>query len=199
MKQLVGPGRTVYWIGSPTLKDEKMDAAVVEVNAIAADVAKRHPEVHYIDAYKLFSDTDGKFSYDLPDENGNVVTMRAGDGVHLTMDGADYLARTLYKLIDDRCRVTAQKVDGATKKTIESEGSTQVAPGVTGSSGSSGSSSGSSSEYSSGSSGGGSIATTPPATAPPVTDPPVTAPPVTDPPVTIPTPPSTTASPPLSQ
>jgi hypothetical protein len=184
MKELIGPGRTVYWIGSPTLKDSKMDAAVVEVNAVAAEVAKRHPEVHYIDAYKLFSNGDGKFATDLPDETGKVVTMRAGDGVHLTMDGADYLARTLYKLIDDQCRVTAQKVDGAAKKTIESEGSTQVAPGSTGTSGSS-------SGNSSGSSGGGTIATTPPATAPPVTDPPVTTTPVTNPPVVTTTPPPT--------
>ena len=68
MKTLIGPGRTVYWLGAPTLKDEKMDAAVVEVNAVAQDVAKRHPKVHYVDTYKLFSDTDGTFSYDLPDE-----------------------------------------------------------------------------------------------------------------------------------
>jgi len=177
MTTLIGPGRTVYWIGSPTLKDEKMDAAVAEVNAIAAAVAKRHPEVDYVDAYKLFSDPDGTFAFNLPDESGKVVTMRAGDGVHLTTDGADYLARTVYTLVDEQCHVTAQQVAGETKPTIESEGSTQVAPGAT--SGSQGSGSGS------GSSGGGTIATTPPATAPPVTDPPVTsAPEVTDPPST---------------
>lgn len=172
MKTLIGPGRTVYWIGSPTLKDDKMDAAVAEVNAVTAEVATRHPEVHYIDAHKMFSDADGTFAFDLPDENGKVVTMRAGDGVHLTMDGADYLARAVYKFVDDECRVSAQKVDGAAKRTIESPGSTQVAPGSTGSSGSSSGSS------------GGSIATTPPATAPPTTSPPTTLPPVTEPPTT---------------
>lgn len=155
MKTLIGTGRTVYWIGSPTLKDENMDAAVVEVNAIAQEVAKRHPEVQYVDAYKLFSGTDGKFAADLPDGNGEVVTMRAGDGVHLTMNGAEYLARAVYKLVDAQCAITEQKVAGVTKPTIESEGSTQVAPGAT-----SGSSSGSN---------GGTIATTPPATSPPTT------------------------------
>ena len=107
------------------------------MNAVAQDVAKRHPKVHYVDTYKLFSDTDGKFAYDLPDENGNVTTMRAGDGVHFTIDGADYLARQVYKLVDAQCGVTAQKVDGATKQTIETEGSTQVAPGATSNSGNS--------------------------------------------------------------
>ena len=37
--------------------------------------------------------------------------MRAGDGVHFTMDGADYLARTVFKLVDAQCAVTAQKVE----------------------------------------------------------------------------------------
>ncbi len=129
MKTLVGTGRTVYWLGAPTLKDEKMDAAVVEVNAVAQEVAKRHPKVHYVDTYKLFSDTDGTFAYDLPIEDGTTVTMRGGDGVHFTMDGADYLARQVYKLVDAQCGVTEQKVDGPTKQAIETEGSTQVAPG----------------------------------------------------------------------
>src|SRR5439155_25425129 len=108
----------------------------------------------------------------LPDETGKVLTMRAGDGVHFTMDGADYLARTVYKLVDAQCDVTAQKVAGATLQTIESEGSTQVAPGA-----------GSSSSSSSGSN-SGAIATTPPATSPPATSPPTTAPPVTEAPTT---------------
>ena len=134
----------MYWLGAPTIKDEKTDAAVVEVNAVAQEVAKRHPKVHYVDTYKLFSDTDGTFAYDLPDENGTLTTMRAGDGVHFTMDGADYLARQVYKLVDAQCGVTEQKVDGATKQTIESEGSTQVAPGATSNSGNSSGSSNSS-------------------------------------------------------
>ncbi len=137
MKTLVGSGRTVYWLGGPTIKDEKTDAGVVEVNAVAQEVAKSHPKVHYVDTYKLFSDTDGTFAYDLPDDDGTTVTMRSGDGIHFTMDGADYLARQVYKLVDAQCGVTEQKVDGATKQTIETEGSTQVAPG-SGSSGSSG-------------------------------------------------------------
>jgi hypothetical protein len=146
MKTLVGPDRTVYWLGAPTLENEKMNDAVVEVNAIAKDVAKRHPKVHYVDTYKLFSDTDGGFAYDLPDGTGQVLTMRAGDGVHFTMDGADYLAGNVYKLLDAQCGVEEQKVEGAVKQTIETEGSTQVAPG-------------------SGSSGGATLQTTPPATA----------------------------------
>jgi hypothetical protein len=192
MKTLIGPGRTVYWLGAPTLKDPKMDAAVVQVNAVAQDVAKRHPKVHYVDTYKLFSDADGAFSADLPDETGKVTTMRTGDGVHFTNDGAGYLARQVYKLVDAQCGVTEQKVSGATKQTIETEGSTQVAPsGASSSNSSSSSGSGSSGSGSSGSS--GTIQTTPPATAAPTTSPPVSTTPPTVP-TTVPstTPTSTT-------
>jgi hypothetical protein len=187
LKILIGSGRTVYWVGAPTLRDTTMDAGVAEANAVAADVVKRHPEAQYVDAYKLFSDRDGKFSFNLADETGKVATMRAGDGVHLTTDGGDYLARAVYKLVDTQCHVTAQKVAGATKATIETEGSTQVAPGSSGSGSGSGS----------GSSRSGTIATTPPATAPPTTQPPVTttAPPTTTPPTTT-APPTTTTKPP---
>jgi hypothetical protein len=177
MTTLVGSGRTVYWLGSPTLEDPKMDAAVVQVDAIAQQESALHAKVHYVDTYKLFSDAQGSFSFNLPDENGKVKTMRTGDGVHFTTDGADYLARQVYKLVDIQCGVTEQKVEGAAKEPIQTEGSTQVAPG--GASGSSGTSSGSGSSGSSGSS--GTIETTPPATAAPSTAPPVTAPPATDP------------------
>ena len=128
MKTLGADGRTVYWVGSPTLQDDDMDAAIVEVNAAAQEVAKRHSQVRYVDAYQLFSGTDGEYSGDLADETGEVVTMRGGDGVHFTVAGADYLARTVYQLVDAQCGVTEQKVEGATKATIESEGSTKVAP-----------------------------------------------------------------------
>ncbi|HEY3671780.1 MAG TPA: DUF459 domain-containing protein [Acidimicrobiia bacterium] len=184
MKTLIGSGRTVYWLGGPTIKDEKTDAGVVEVNAVAQEVAKRHPKVHYVDTYKLFSDTDGTFAYDLPIEDGSTVTVRSGDGIHFTMDGADYLARQVYKLVDAQCGLTQQKVDGATKQTIETEGSTQVAPNAS-------SSNNSNSSGSSGNS-GGTIQTTPPATSPPATSPPDTTPITEPPPAT--TAPSTTVS-----
>jgi hypothetical protein len=194
MKTLIGPGRTVYWLGSPTLKDEEQNDAVIDVNAVEQEVAHRHPQVHYVDTYKLFSapdTTNGPFAYDLPDETGKVVTMRAGDGVHLTMDGADYLARQVYKLVDAQCGLTAQKVEGVTKQPIETEGSTQVAPNATSGGSNSSSSNGSSGNYNS-----GPIQTTPPATAPPSTSPPVETVPPEPASTTTPTPTSIAPQPP---
>ena len=167
MKTLIGPGRTVYWVGAPTLKDDEKDRAVVEVNAVAQEVAKKHPEVHYVDDYKLFSDTDGGFAYDL--------ARREREGRHH--------ARGRRRAPHDRRRrlprppgvqarrrgVRRDRAAGGRRGQgdDQTEGSTQVAPSAN----SGGTSGGASS---------GSIATTPPATAPPTTSPPVTTP--TEPP-----------------
>jgi hypothetical protein len=165
--------RTVYWVGAPHLKDDNMDEGAAAVNAVAQDVIAKHKNAVYVDAHKLFSDTDGKYAQNLPDENGKLVTMRAGDGVHLTVDGGDFLAHAVFKPLDAQCRITAQKVDGQAKQTIQTEGSTQVAPG---------------------SKSGGSIQTTPPYTSAPATSPPATTA-TTVPATTTPTEPATTTPP----
>jgi hypothetical protein len=164
-------GRTVYWVGAPILKDDSMDEGAAAVNAVAAGVVAKHTNAEFVDAHKLFAGTDGKFALNLPDETGKLVTMRAGDGVHLTVDGAKYLARAVYTQLDTQCRITAQTVTGHDKSTIQTEGSTQVAPGSKTS--------------------GGTVATTPPYSAPSTTSAPVT----TLPPVTTEAPASTTTIP----
>jgi hypothetical protein len=129
---LGGDGRTVYWVGAPSLKDDRMDAGAVAVSEAAAGVVAKHADAEYVDAHKLFTDSDGKYAQNLTDATGKLVTMRAGDGVHLTVAGGEYLARAVYAQLDAQCRITAQKVEGHDKQTIQTEGSTQVAPNSSG-------------------------------------------------------------------
>ena len=144
MKTLEGSGRTVLWLGAPVLGDTKQNDAIKELNAVEKEVAKKHPTVVYFDTYALFADADGKYSVNVTDSDGKTITARSGDGVHFTMDGANYLARAVFKVVDAQCKIAAQAVTGVTKATIQTPGSTQVAPGSGGS--------------------GGNVGTTPPAT-----------------------------------
>ena len=144
MKVLEGSGRTVLWLGAPVLGDTKQNDAIKELDAVEKDVAKKHPNVVYFDTYALFADQDGKYSATVTDTDGKTILARSGDGVHFTVDGGNYLARAVFKVIDAQCKITAQAVTGVTKQTIQTPGSTQVAPGSGGS--------------------GGSVGTTPPAT-----------------------------------
>ena len=144
MKVLEASGRTVLWLGAPVLGDTKQNDAIKELNAVEKEVAKKHPGIEYFDTYALFADADGKYTATVTDADGKTITARSGDGIHFTMDGANYLARAVFKVIDAQCKVAAQAVTGETKATIQTPGSTQVAPGSGGS--------------------GGNVGTTPPAT-----------------------------------
>lgn len=149
MKMLVGPDeRTVYWISPPIMRTEKMSTAVREIGDVQRSVARQFPTVTFIDAYALFDDAEGNYTATTKDPNtGRTITLRAGDGVHLSPDGADLLASAVYQQLDTDWCVTKQAVDGATQPVIETKGSTYI-PGTrrttTGSSGSTSSQTGSS-------------------------------------------------------
>ena len=151
-------GRIVYWVGAPVLRDNEKNEAVKQLNAVAQQVVAGDPQALYIDMYGLLDDGEGNYTPSLPDENGDVVQMRAGDGVHLTTAGADYLAHALFPVLDSDCAVTARAIPGRQLSSITTRGSTQTAPGSNRS---------------------GTVETTPPVTDPPATTPPTTATPAT--------------------
>lgn len=82
----------VYWVGQPIPRDEMQAARVSVMNAMYRSVAEEHPAVHFVDAWRLFTDDRGGYSAYLPDESGRMILVRDPDGVHLSPAGADLLA-----------------------------------------------------------------------------------------------------------
>jgi hypothetical protein len=150
--------RYVYWVGGPTIRDTTIDSGVRQLNDVARTVVEHRPHATYVDDYHLFSDSQGRFSFTLPDPAGKPVLVRTDDGVHFTPAGADRLARAIFESLDPLCQLQAHAVPGSPKAVIETPGSNQIG------------------------SNRGSPSTTRP-TSPPVTSPPPTAPPTTPPPV----------------
>ena len=62
----------------------------------------------------------------LPVPGGKVACVRGADGIHLTPEGGDLLAETVFEHLDPACRITQQAVPGAVKATIEAPGSSSV-------------------------------------------------------------------------
>ncbi len=194
MRELKGTDREVLWINAPVMRDDDLEANIKKIDEIQRKVAQEVGGITIVDAHTLFADETGEFQSSLPDENGDTVTMRAGDGIHLTADGAQHLANAVYAQLDSVWNLTAQQVAGQTKKVIVAEGSDRNGGSGSGSSSGSGSGSSSGSRYSSsnGSSGNGTSSGTTATTATPSTSPPSTTPPSTSPPST--TPPTSAAS-----
>jgi hypothetical protein len=184
MDLLVGGNlkRTVFWVGSPTL-GTRYDDGAAELNRVMHEEARKRPTIVYVDAYALFSSSDGEYSVFLTDADGDRVQMRIGDGVHFTTAGAKFLAQHVYKLLDDRWNLSAQAVpDSPIDYTLEDAGGTV---GGTNLGGGSGNNNGNGSGTTVAPATTAPTPTAPPTTAaPPTTRPPTTTPPTTGPPTT---------------
>ena len=150
MALLAGTNRHVYWVNPPVMKDDALEHDVQQVAAIQLAASRKFKNVTYVDAHALFSDPDGGYTSSITDPvTKKRVTMRAGDGIHFSPDGGDYLAAAMFPLLDHDWCISRQADPTQPKRVIETRGSTQVAG--TSRSSSSSSSGGSSSRSASGS------------------------------------------------
>lgn len=86
--------RTVVWIGLPAMGRERLDAARVVMNRIAAAQAALRPRLVYLDIGTVLTPS-GTFQQQLTLPNGATLRAREGDGVHVSIAGGEYLAPTL--------------------------------------------------------------------------------------------------------
>jgi hypothetical protein len=131
MDLFIGPNhRTVFWLGPPTLGDDSMNSGAKAIGEVMREEAKkREPDVVYLDTYKLFSGPDGGFSRQIVDEKGNEITARISDGTHFTQDGAAYLARAVFTLIDARWKLRKQADPSQPIPWTSAPGSGELVPG----------------------------------------------------------------------
>ncbi|MBK9180499.1 MAG: DUF459 domain-containing protein [Acidimicrobiales bacterium] len=92
MDYLVQNGVRVWWVGQPIMSSPDFTARMRILNGIYREEAASRPGITFVDAMPVFADAAGAYSAYLPDDEGEQRLMRAQDGVHLTLDGADRLA-----------------------------------------------------------------------------------------------------------
>jgi hypothetical protein len=130
MRQLVGPDhRQVLWVGAPVAEAKSLESGVLSVDLIQRAAAAQIPGVTYVDAHQIFDDAHGGYQQSFLDELGRRQVMRAADGVHFSVAGADYISRVIFRLLDRSWSLTKQAVPRAAKRVLETKGSTQV-PGT---------------------------------------------------------------------
>ncbi len=129
MRELVGTKhRDVYWVGAPVAQAKQLETGVLAVNRIQRAAAAA-VGVTYVDAHTIFGDANGNYQSRFADQFGRTQIMRAGDGVHFSVAGADLISADIYGLINAAWKITAQAVLGAPKRVLETKGSTQI-PGT---------------------------------------------------------------------
>src|SRR4029077_20433363 len=120
---LTASGRTLYWVGPPVLRDTKQEAGVRELAPVIESVVDASPTAKYFDLHDLLDGDDGAYT-PFVDVDGKKLQVRAGDGVHLTPDGADFVGDALFTKLDVQCRLKAQAVANSRQQVVETQGST---------------------------------------------------------------------------
>lgn len=129
LELFTGDGRLVYWVGSPTLRDDRMNQAVEQVNAVARDRVSERNDATFVDAYDLFSDEDGEYTPTRRSFDGGDVRVRTNDGIHFTPAGGELLAAYVFAYLDEHCDVERQAVADRDQPVRQSPGSGEV-PGA---------------------------------------------------------------------
>jgi hypothetical protein len=92
--------RRVYWVGNPIMRDPLYRSRISMMDHIYQAEARKHPGVVYIPTWPLFADKKGSYAEYLPDAGGDMVLMRASDGIHLTRAGGDRMAQAVLEVIE---------------------------------------------------------------------------------------------------
>ena len=107
----------LIWVGLPIMKSERLSADVMTFNQFYRAYAEKAGAT-YIDIWEAFADEAGQYSVSGPDINGQIIKLRASDGVHFTKAGARKLA------------ISWSPKSAASSKKMQPNIEPEIAPGV---------------------------------------------------------------------
>lgn len=110
---LTKDGAQVIWIGLPPMRIAKYDARMNLINRLAYDTVSQREHVTWWNAGTLIADPQGQFREYAQRPDGSSVRLRAGDGIHLSEDGAGLLAPPLLAWLDPPTRAPAAAAPAA--------------------------------------------------------------------------------------
>ena len=97
--QLTAAGSRVYVVGQPVMRSETFNARIAVVDSAYRALAAADPDITYVDAKALLADDAGAYTDALPGAGGAAVTVRNSDGIHLSVEGARWLARVVARQV----------------------------------------------------------------------------------------------------
>ncbi len=96
--QMTDAGSHVYLVGQPPMRSETFNERIAVVDAAYRQVAADHDAVDYINSGALLADDSGQYTDRLPGPGGS-VQVRNGDGIHLSLEGARWMALVVGRLV----------------------------------------------------------------------------------------------------
>jgi uncharacterized protein len=105
MDYLSSEGRTLVWVGIPNDDNPEVTARMrVQDEVVKAQAAAR-PQVLFVDTWKRFSGREGNWAeYVIDPRDGQGKDVRADDGFHLNVAGAEILALDIADVVHQELR-----------------------------------------------------------------------------------------------
>ena len=92
---LTRDGAQVIWMGLPPMRLAKYNQRMMEINRIAYRVVSRNPHASWWNTSPYIADAGGQYREYAQTPDGGTLRIRAGDGIHLSDEGAGLLTPTL--------------------------------------------------------------------------------------------------------
>jgi hypothetical protein len=100
LREATRAGTHVVWVGIPVVKERQRWDFYRRVNDIYRETASADPLGTYVDAWTPFEGRDGGYTAFVRNDRGDLVEVRASDGVHFTSTGYAFLARMAIRSAD---------------------------------------------------------------------------------------------------
>lgn len=95
---LRAPGRLVFWVGLPPMRDEDLSRRLADIDALYRWQTALSGAI-YVDSAKLIGGANGGYAAHVQDADGHSELVREPDGVHLTRAGGDRVAAEVIRLL----------------------------------------------------------------------------------------------------
>jgi hypothetical protein len=114
MDTVIRGGGLIVYLGMPIVQSPNESRDFDLINRILYQEAKKRPAgAVYVDTWYQFADPKtGGFAEYLPNAHGQLIKVRANDGVHFEPAGGDIIARLVLKEINKRYDLTSWKRRG---------------------------------------------------------------------------------------
>jgi len=100
LREATRAGTHVVWVGIPIVRERQRWDFYRRVNDIYRDTASADPLGTYVDTWTPFEGRDGGYTAFVRNDRGDLVEVRATDGVHFTPTGYASLARMAIRAAD---------------------------------------------------------------------------------------------------
>jgi uncharacterized protein len=100
LREATRAGTHVVWVGIPIVKERQRWDFYRRVNDIYRDTANADPFGTFVDTWEPFEARDGGYTAYVRNERGDLVEVRAPDGVHFTPTGYSFIGKMAIRAAD---------------------------------------------------------------------------------------------------